>query len=266
MTKLEEFLDQFKSTYTRNMYSNFLHKVEEAVGPITKKNLKKVKEYIDNLKINKRTKQQRHFIVKSYLNFLGITPYKFDEVEILVEKKQLPSKDEVIEILKEKGPIKNPQDQLIMNLLFGEYPQVLRTDLANVKLKNYSNTEPHYKDGQIIFPEIRKTNFKNIRITLNNKDRELLESLVPNQEYLINFRSNTNRNNAYTKYIQRITNKYIGIKLSQTDIRHITSTHQVLQQDLLTDDFIEKYKLLSMQAKARGHSLETALKHYTHFN
>lgn len=97
-------------------------------------------------------------------------------------------------------------------------------------------------------------------MTLSKEDRELIESL--NQEFLINFKAK-DRHNAYTKYIKRITMKYLGIALSQTDIRHVTATNDCVEQ-CIDQDFIDKFKMLSYLASQRGHSLSTALKKYVH--
>jgi hypothetical protein len=61
----------------------------------------------------------------------------------------------------------------------------LRTDLALVKLQDYTQDEPYYKDGVIVFPTIKKTNHKNIQIELLHEDILLVEAELTTKTYLI---------------------------------------------------------------------------------
>ena len=45
------------------------------------------------------------------------------------------------------------------------------------------------------------------------------------KEWLIDIEA-TDRSNAYTKLVKRITKKYIGVELTQTDLRHLKATQK----------------------------------------
>jgi hypothetical protein len=72
----------------------------------------------------------------------------------------LPKRAEIRDKLE---AITHGQDKLVLSLLLN-YEQVLRTDLALVWCKDYTDDEPRYVDGVIIFPTIKKTNHKSIQI------------------------------------------------------------------------------------------------------
>ena len=144
---MESFLDKFASPYTKRTYKAVLDDIIKNIGAINKRNLKKIKEYIDALKLKPKSIQDKHFIIKSYLTHLGIKPYKFEDKPFAIQKKEtLPTLKEIHEKLTSID-IKNVQDKLVLNLLF-KYPVVLRTDLADVKLKDIDPSKPHYDNGK----------------------------------------------------------------------------------------------------------------------
>jgi hypothetical protein len=75
------------------------------------------------------------------------------------------------------GLLLTPACGLTVLMCYIKYDQVLRTDLALVKLQDYPQDEPYYKDGVIVFPTIKKTNHKNIQIELLPGDILLVEAL-----------------------------------------------------------------------------------------
>ena len=64
------------------------------------------------------------------------------------------------------------------------------------------------------------------------------------------------------KLVKRITMKYLGTSLSQTNFRSILASHDA--KELKVDrDFIDKVNILESRARRRGHSLLTSINKYT---
>ena len=258
----ETFLETIKSEASKTQYTLFLNKLENdlLISKLSKKNINEIKVYIENLDVKPRTKQDKHFIVKKYLDYLKLDCYKFNKNKIENKVvKELPSRKELQGLLKETK-VDILQDKLVLNLLLN-YAEVLRCDLSNVKVVNFDKTEPHLIDNTIVFPTINKTDFKNIIIELKPEEQNTIKELSIKSEYLLNF-TGKNRSKSYSDYIKRITLKYIGKTYNQTDFRKISARNDLEELDIKKEDIL-KMKELESRAQKRGHSLNMAIDKYT---
>jgi hypothetical protein len=105
-----------------------------------------VYNHIENQTVTPITKRNKHFLISKFikLNNLDID-YEFDKQPIKVDRKELQKRAELRAKL---DSIISTQDKLVLSLLL-KYDQVLRTGLALVKLRDYSQDELYYKDGVI---------------------------------------------------------------------------------------------------------------------
>ena len=123
-----------------------------------------------------------------------------------------------------------------------------RTDLAFVKIKDIV-------DNNIIIKQTTKTK-KSITIKLKQEDFDLVDY---SKEWLIDIEA-TDRSNAYTKLVKRISKRYLGVEMTQTDLRHIKSTE--LHKSIEHLPLKEQQVLLREQAQKRAHSSQTAISNY----
>ena len=207
-------------------------------------------------------KDQRKHSVKSYIVIMELTDkYKYFITELakgefIRYKKKDTKVYPKLEDLKKKALDVTGYEKLVLNLLLNY--NCLRTDLVNVKLKNYSETEPRYLDGKIIYPTINKVDIKvPIEIQLNNEDIIEIEK-NKDEEYLLCKKISGKRQDNYSKFISRLTEKYLGEKLTQTDFRHI---HTISNENecRIDKEFVEKYIEFSKRCKMNGHCIDTAL-------
>jgi hypothetical protein len=224
-------------------------------------------EHIDNSGI--KDTQGRKYALQDYIQIMGLqdkyhyTIDKLKEGKFQVyesEKKKLDHKYpdlKELRLLVEK--VEKSKEKLYLNLLL-KY-NVLRTDLANVKLKNYTNKDPRYIDGVIIYPTLNKVKiYEDVITKLDSEDEEMIKELTG--DYLIEINCDAeNRNGNYSKLVPKLTEKYLSIKLTQTDLRHI-HTNNNFKECSIDKEFIEKYKRISELCKRNGHCLETALETY----
>ena len=260
---IENFVKQYNSEATKKQYKSFLVKLDNDIG--LNNDAPVLKAYVENLKLGDKTKQDKCFIIIAYLKYAKKPLFTFDKKPIerdVANKPKLADRKELQDVLN-KAEINNIEHKLLLSLLLN-YPQVLRTDLADVKVKNFDKkVDPHYFDGNIVFPVIRKTKFKSIVMVLNDADKVLADQIVKNatSEFLLTI-SSKDRNNSYTKLIKRITKKYLGTSLSQTNFRSILASDDA-KEFKVDRDFIDKVNILENRAKLRGHSLLTSLNKYT---
>ena len=218
-----------------------------------------------------KDKQQRYHSLKSYIIHMNL-PYTFTikklsegafvkyESEKKKTQKKFPELKDLIEIYK-NTPASLGEDRLYLSLLVNY--NILRTDLANVKLKDYNETEPRYVDGCIIYPSLNKVQiYEDIIVKLNQEDIDVIKTLGEAREYLFNIGGDiSNRNANYTKFIKRLSTKYFKQPLIQTDFRVIHTNHN-FKECGIDEEFIEKYEKISEMCKANAHCFSTALKTY----
>jgi hypothetical protein len=156
--------------------------------------------------------------------------------------------------------IKHSENKLVLSLLLN-YDNVLQSDLALVKMANYKDDEPHYKDGIIYFPRILKTNHKNIKIELTAEDILLVESTASTTDYLIGSILSQDRSNTFSKYVKRISKKYLNYSITITCYRKIIE-RQLLSELNINDEWIDKYNKLKLEVGKRGHDVQTVLQYY----
>lgn len=203
-------------------------------------------------------KNQRKYSVISYINTMNLpNKYFIENTEPMEYVRKIEKVYPKLQDLKKDRVKQNDKYiELILNLLLNY--NALRTDIANVKVRNYTEDDPRYVDGEIIYPTINKVKIKeNIVIKLNKIDREILNNYSKEDNYIFKTES-TNRNNAFGKYVKLITQKYLGQALTLTDLRHIKTADNFEKTDI-TKDNLEKLILLT---KENGHSLNIAVKHY----
>ena len=268
MTSIENFLDKTElSTSSKNLYKatldnlalNFdLNKLD------TREKQKEVYDYIMQKTCGQKRKNDICFTLIKYIRytkkqvfddvFEGIfnTPAPVKIVKKLDRKK-------LIQILDSNTSLKN-ESRLLLNLLL-KYDEVLRNDLASVKLQNYDDKKDNfYKDGKITFNYINKVEIsKPIKIKLSKTDIELIENL--SQEYLLTINSAfENRANNYTKLLKKLTSQVFGESITQTDFRHLAASDDFKKNENLP--IKERFVTMNANAKKRGHSLVTALTKY----
>ena len=265
---IDEFINkvQHLTEKTKKNYSSFLMNLEKhfkkSIDEIIDKNEIILYEYIDSLPVSKKTVQDRHFILVKYINTMEIPSVKFIETMKVISVVKKPAKiaKHTLTDIRAKfneAIIENKNHKLLLSLLVN-YDVVLRTDLCNVKVSNYVETEPFYKDGIIYFPInscMKIKNKKEIKIVLSETDKELVDV---NKEFLIDI-SLKDKSNGYSKLLSKITKLYLGVKLNQNDFRHLHSTNALHNID---KDFIRKYEELKLKAFHQNHSLETLLNNY----
>ena len=245
------------SEQTRCKYLLCLNKINKEIS------LKEAVEidlwtYIENTDTKLKTKRDKQFVVKGYRKFCKLeTSYftaklkKSDTGEYINSENQVKEDKEIKQLpanYKELiDAIENNLHKLILRLLT-EYQEVLRTDLAFVKISDIIN-------GVITIKETQKTKMQ-ISIKLKPEELELIDF---DKEYLIEINAK-DRSNSYTSLVKRITKKYFGIELTQTFFRHLASTTAAKSIEHLP--LREQQVLLKEQALKRAHSANVAISHY----
>jgi len=230
----------------------------------------KVYEYIQGLpKVQDKRKYDVICIICKYIKHFpelhqDYFPTKVIRVIVSEEKtevkKNLPSKTDLLEILRETN-IQSGEHKLILNLLL-KYTSVQRCDLATVKLKNFDlKTDNYISEGKLVLNSLNKVKGKkSIEIILSEEDLVNVEKL--DQEYLFKSTSK-DRCNAYSKMISVITNKYLGVKLSQTNFRIIHSVHNYHSIEGDTNlNLKQKINKLNELCEQMGHNLMMSINTY----
>lgn len=258
---IQTFIDSLKKTHsaiTVNKYKNRLILINKEIS--LDSNEDDIWKYIEGTDSKLDTKRSKQFLVKTYRSYNKLpidyfsSKLKKNTDGTYIESETPTPVDKKIKVLpldyKELiNNIANKNHKLLLRMLT-EYDEVLRCDLVFVK-----NTD--IKDGIIIIKETTKTK-KEITIKLRQDELDLIDFY---KEYIIHFKDTTkDRSNAYTKLVKRITKKYLGIELTQTDFRHIRSTKSYKEIEHLPVK--EQQVLLVKQAKARAHSARTAISNY----
>lgn len=236
----------------------------------------KLFDYIKSLQIKDGAKKNKLFMLSLYIKVLHkdlvnksvIVNYcnklsNDNEVVanvVVVEHKEADPKVLTLQDLQQKVlDVNNKQDKLVLSLLTNY--NSLRTDLVNIKLKDYDDKTPHYKDGFIVYPQNSLMKVKNtniLKIKLNEEDKNAVESL--NTEYLVEFKkTTTDRNNSFSKLVSSLSKKYFGETITLTRLRHLHTNEKV---DFIDDSFKEKFKRVLDLAKSQNHSVETMMSHY----
>jgi hypothetical protein len=262
--------DKTKNAYKltlKNLETYFKKDLHTIFASIESQTL--VYDYIQELAVQDKRKYDIICICCKYINHFKelhqeYFPTKVVRANVSEEKvqakKDLPSKTELLEILRD-AKIQSSEHQLILNLLL-KYACVQRCDLATVKLKNFDIKLDNYiLEGKLVINTLNKVKGKkSIEIELSETDKELLLKL--NQNFLYTSESK-DRCNAYSKMISVITKKYLGIKLSQTNFRIIHSVHNYHSIENDPDlNLKQKINKLNELCESMGHSLMMSLNTY----
>ena len=278
-SKIDVFCETYESEATCKNYKSTLKQIEsilnKSIDSCTEKELWDIVE--NRTDIKDETKRKNQFRIKSYLKYYKL-PFELFSNNLVKEnvngewvypnvvkkeakeslKKELPK----LELIQEKTKgIKELIHKLLFNLLTN-YKQVLRCDLANVKVKNYKAEEPHinFKTNTIIFPEINKTKMP-VNIELNKEDSEILNRLTFDSDYFLDIGGAIeNRCNNYTKLIKRLTKEYFNEPITQTDFRHLATTQSFKENEHLPVK--EKHKQIEKDSRLRGHTSKEARAYY----
>jgi hypothetical protein len=276
---IKEFIDNsILADTTKSNHLCRLKRIEKELGyeivEATEIELWNVSQNLADIKCV--TKRKYQHAIKSYLEYLNVPTPIFTKnltKEMIDGEFKTPNiietEDPVIELnlptletLKERiNEIINPSHRLLFNLLTC-YSTVLRTDLANVKIRNYKETEPHLKDNIIVFPSINKVKINEpIILELNEVDIQLLNQIKFNDEFLIPIDCEPkNRNNNYSKLITKLSKRYFSLHLNQNCFRKIATTQSISSVSHL--NIKEQNAVLNEQARLRGHSVSTARSFY----
>lgn len=215
-------------------------------------------DHIESLDTKLQTKRNKQYVVKGYREFCKLdTSYflkklkKSNTGEYLNSETPVPT-DKVVKKLPDNykeliNKIENPNYKLLLRLIT-DYNEILRTDLGFVKIADIT-------EDTIVIKESRKTKMV-VNIKLKTEDLKLINY---SNEYLIDIKTK-DRSNGYSKLVQRLTKLYLGIQLSQTDLRHLKATELHKQVEHLP--IKEQQTILKEQASKRAHSKNTALEHY----
>ena len=138
-----------------------------------------------------------------------------------------------------------------------------RADLAIVKIRNYTEEEHHMnsKTNTIIIPKSNKKG-DSLKIKLNDFESNLYKEMTFDTDYLLNINSETNKGkcNYYSKLIPKLTLKYFGERLTQTQLRKVSATNSFKKNE--HKPVKEQIEQLTIDASGRNHSVETAMRHY----
>ena len=93
----------------------------------------------------------------------------------------------------------------------------------------------------------------------NEQDKAVIETL--DTEYLCGNITDTNRCNAFCKFVSRITKNILGIKLTTTCFRKIAERDMAVELGI-DEAWIATYKRASELALQRGHNLATVIQYY----
>ena len=201
-------------------------------------------------------KNQRKYSVISYINTVNLPNTFFikntgPEDYVKKKEKEYPTLDSLKKLRTKDEPM---YVHLILNLLLNY--NALRCDIANIKMENYTENEPRYESGKIIYPTINKQKIKkDIVIELDQVDQNIIAKY--DGDYIFETKSK-NRSNAFTKFVKSLTEKHLGQILTVTDLRHI-NTKNNFEKTGITKENLEK---LTELTRLNGHSVYTASKHY----
>ncbi|KAJ3250614.1 hypothetical protein HK103_003298 [Boothiomyces macroporosus] len=265
-------------------YLSFLKKLERTSGKTVDEWLKdeeglflyiKEKRYIKDGEddITVKTNLNHLNTVKTYMLKAGFeSKYFIEKVDefrkMPIPKKKKEVQEETIDLtkLKEKfeevkKDIKNKNHKLLLSIVLNHAVQ--RNDLANVKIRNFKITEPHYADGKIIYPPKSCNKVPNaFEIVLELTEEEIQLIDYSKGDYLINSIISPDRPNAYGRLLAENTQKYLGVRVGQNKFRHVKSTDVINKALEISPGFFEAYEMLSKAAFFQNHSLDTMLKHY----
>jgi hypothetical protein len=247
------------SAATDKVYKSFVKQIETQLNmklcdALEQDNL--VYNHIENQTLAAITKRNKHFNCIKYIkeNNLNIE-YEFDKRPLQALRKELPNRTELRDKLTN---ITNPEHKLIFSLLLN-YENVLRTDLALVKLSNYNEGDSYYKDGVIYFPTILKTKtYKKIEIPLSDEDKLLVNF---SKDYLIGSIISKDRSNTFSKYVKKLSKIYFDTPLTITCFRKMVE-RQLLSELEIDATWIEKYNKLKQEVSKRGHDIQTCIQYY----
>ena len=130
-----------------------------------------------------------------------------------------------------------------------------------MKVANFTDVEHHIKENTIIMPKTNKKGNK-IEIKLSENEIEIYNSIEFKTDYLLNINSKTKegRSNSYGKLIKKLTEKYFGEALTQTQLRKCAVTDDYKKNEHLPEK--QKIEALTIGASKRNQSVDTALRHY----
>ena len=117
------------------------------------------------------------------------------------------------------------------------------------------------KTNTIIIPKSNKKG-DSLKIKLNDFESNLYKEMTFDTDYLLNINSETNKGkcNYYSKLIPKLTLKYFGERLTQTQLRKVSATNSFKKNE--HKSVKEQIEQLTIDASGRNHSVETAMRHY----
>lgn len=257
-----------------------LNKVEKHLGKsIHKSTPNELWNIVENREIAESTKRKIQFRIKGYLEYYKLPCELFkkyltrdknghfpnistkatkSEPEPEIEEKKLP----LSETLRQKlDDVKNKEYKLLLSILINN--DIPRCDLALVKVRNFTKDQHHMnnKTNTIIIPSSNKK-YERMEIKLTETESELYNSIEFKTDYLLNINSKTDKGrcNRYSQLIPELTLEYFGERLTQTELRKCAVTDDYKKNEHLPEK--QKIEALTINASKRGHSLNTALRHY----
>lgn len=227
--------------------------------------------FIQNLKyrgkINTESSSKKHFnLLCKFANTFDLDCSAIkavrDGINDKVQKEELDGTYEKIQTIKidfenKIKEIGNVEHRLLFMILYNFAP--LRNDLAFVKREKKEDDTRYFdkENGTLVFEKINKVDIKTPIIwRLTQEMLTMMDEYKSDTEYLFNIPP-TDRTNGYTFLIKRLTLRYFGQEITQTNLRH----YFITDLDNKTQHLSKKQQLAIQKEAAdrMGHSLETHL-------
>ena len=277
---MQEFLEVYGKEHdykesTKNEYQKTFKSLARIFGTDDFKTLftEHYPRVVDTLKRTYPTNTNYWGKVNTFCKYYDI-PYQ--EIPLSNRKKHVETKN-IHNMRHLVSKIQNDlKAKVFLSLLTNESQKSVRRDWATVMLsENCSETEIDnadavYSDGVFEFKVLNKT-YRSLKFSVSQELRTLVDeyiSTIPLSKYLYTYNSKSEQSDkarisSYTQYLQRITLKYLGKKMTTNDFRQAMVQGDI--KDIMDSDktAIEKLGLAVESAKGKDHTIETELGYYT---
>jgi hypothetical protein len=210
--------------------------------------------------------------VNTYCKFYNI-PYR--EIPLIEnDRSKIPVYD-MNKIRERISRIRELKPKVFLSLLANTIDYSVRRDWATVMITEYcteseiESAKALYtmKTGKFKFIELNKTG-RSLEFVIEDSTKELLDEYIPelkDPRYLYNYNTkevptDNKRTNSFSHFLDRITSKYLGKKMSVNDFRKGMETESV-DKAIKSKDPNAFHKFMDSVAK-KDHSITTSLTYY----
>lgn len=211
--------------------------------------------------------------VNTYCKFYDI-PYKEIPLPAPNDTSKIPVHDmDMIRTKVEK--IRDLKAKVFLSLLANKLDYCVRRDWATVMIYEHCNESEigkakalyYMQSGKFEFLELNKTG-RSLEFIIEDSTRKLLDEYISelkDARYLYNYNTkeepnDERRTNSFAHYLTRITERYLGIKMTVNDFRKGMETES-LDRARNSDDPAALHKYITSVSK-RDHSISTSLNFY----